>query len=263
MELTDRERERYSRQLMLPGFGPEAQVRLKKATALVAGVGGVGGNAALYLAAAGIGRLILLHDGALELPDLNRQILMSQDGLGKERVWQAVEAIRRINPSVAVTGLAAKVEEGRIDSLLAAADVALDCRHNFPERYRLNAACVRRGKPMVEAAMDAMEGYVTTIVPGRTPCLSCLFPAAPEWDHLGFGVLGAMAGTLGNLAALEVIKVITGYGEPLYSTLLIFDAASAEFFRVKFARKDDCPVCGALRPDGARVLEACKGVLPR
>ncbi len=244
-------RERYARQLLLPGFDEGVQARLRRATALVAGVGGLGGPAALYLTTAGIGRLILLHPGDLEWPDLNRQVLMEPVQVGRPRVVSAAAFLRRFNPEVTVVAVPEPVDEGRVSRWLGEADVVLDCRHNFPERHALNRACVRAGKPLVEAAMDAMAAHLTVVLPGRTPCLACLFPAPPpDWDPLGFPVLGAVPGSLGSMAALEAIKVITGWGRPLAGRMLVMDLGEAEFRILRVRRLPGCPVCGAV-PGGA------------
>jgi molybdopterin/thiamine biosynthesis adenylyltransferase len=243
-ELTPKELERYSRQIMLPGFGEESQLRLKNATVLVTGVGGLGGTAALYLAVAGVGRLILLRGGELRLDDMNRQILMTDDWVDKPRVFKAKETLAAINPDIEIEAICEYVSPENVDALVQQSDVVLDCAHNFTERNLLNEACVRWGKPMVEAAMNDMEAYLTTIVPGLTPCLSCIFPEKPDWDKRGFGVLGAVSGTLACLTALEAIKLLTGLGTPLLSQLLSMDLNRAEFAKRHPYHDPNCPVCG-------------------
>jgi len=242
--LTPIEIDRYRRQMQLSGFGELGQRRLKNSTALVTGVGGLGGTAALYLAVAGVGKLILVRGGNLQRDDLNRQVLMTDDWVGKPRVFKAQETLNKLNPDIAVTAICEYVTAENVDDLVQQADIALDCAFDFKERDLLNAACVRWNKPMVEAAMNAMEAYLTTIVPGQTPCLTCLFPEKPEWDRWGFGVLGAVSGTLACLAALEAIKLITGLGEPLLGQLLTMDLARAEFAKRRPYKEPDCPVCG-------------------
>jgi molybdopterin-synthase adenylyltransferase len=242
--LTPTELERYRRQIMLPGFGEAAQRRLKSVTAVVTGVGGLGGTAALYLAVAGIGKLILVRGGELRLDDMNRQILMTHDTVGQPRVFQAKETLEKINPDVEIEAVFDYVTPENVDSLVRSADLALDCAHNFTERDLLNEACVRQRKPMIEAAMDGMQAYLTTIVPGQTGCLSCLFPEKPEWDRRGFSVLGAVSGTLACLAALEAIKLITGFDKPLLSQLLTMDLGSLEFVKRRAYRDPHCSVCG-------------------
>jgi molybdopterin/thiamine biosynthesis adenylyltransferase len=242
--LTPTELDRYRRQMMLPGFGEAGQLKLKDATVLVTGVGGLGGTAALYLAVAGVGKLILVRGGNLKRDDLNRQVLMTDDWVGKPRVFKAKETLEAINPDIEIEAVCEFVTAENIDALVQSADLALDCAFDFNERTLLNQACVRWGKPMVEAAMNDMEAYLTTIIPGETPCLSCIFPEIPEWDRWGFGVLGAVSGTLACLAALEGVKLITGLGEPLLGKLLTMDLARAEFAKRRPYHDPNCPVCG-------------------
>ncbi|OLP16667.1 protein hesA [Leptolyngbya sp. 'hensonii'] len=249
LNLTPTELERYQRQIMLPGFGLAAQQRLKSATVLVTGVGGLGGTAALYLAVAGVGRLILLRGGELRLDDMNRQILMTHDWVGQPRVIKAKETLEQINPDVQIEAVCDYVTPDNVDALVQSADIALDCAHNFGERDLLNAACVRWGKPMVEAAMNDMEAYLTTIIPGQTPCLTCLFPEKPDWDKRGFGVLGAVSGTLACLTALEAIKVLTGLGQPLLGQLLTMDLGRMDFAKRRAYHDPDCLVCGVRSTD--------------
>jgi molybdopterin/thiamine biosynthesis adenylyltransferase len=244
LTLTPKELERYRRQIMLPGFGEVAQQKLKSSTVLVTGVGGLGGTAALYLAVAGVGRLILVRGGNLRLDDMNRQVLMTDNWVGQPRVFQAKNTLEAINPDVQVDAICEYVTPENVDTLVQTADVILDCAHNFIERDLLNAACVRWGKPMVEAAMSDMEAYLTTIMPGKTPCLSCIFPEKPDWDKRGFGVIGAVSGTLACLAALEAIKLLTGIGKPLLSQLLTMDLASLDFAKRRPYHDPNCPVCG-------------------
>ncbi|MDB9525424.1 HesA/MoeB/ThiF family protein [Oscillatoria sp. CS-180] len=242
--LTPTEIDRYRRQMMLPGLGETGQRQLKGTTALVTGVGGLGGTAALYLAVAGVGKLILVRGGDLQRDDLNRQVLMTDDWVGKPRVFKARETLAQLNPDIAIAAVCEYVTADNIDDLVQQADIALDCAFDFKERDLLNAACVRWGKPMVEAAMNSMDAYLTTIVPGQTPCLTCLFPEKPEWNRWGFGVLGAVSGTLACLAALEAIKLITGLGDPLLGQLLTMDLARAEFAKRRTYHDPDCAVCG-------------------
>ncbi|MEA5448088.1 HesA/MoeB/ThiF family protein [Leptolyngbya sp. CCNP1308] len=245
--LTATDRDRYRRQMMLPGLGEMGQRQLKGTTALVTGVGGLGGTAALYLAVAGVGKLILVRGGDLQRDDLNRQVLMTDDWVGQPRVFKAQSTLAALNPDIEIEAVCDYVTAENVDALVQQADIALDCAFDFKERDLLNAACVRWGKPMVEAAMNDMEAYLTTVIPGETPCLTCLFPEKPEWDRWGFGVLGAVSGTLACLAALEAIKVITGLGDPLLGQLLTMDLARAEFAKRHAYHDPDCPVCGGVK----------------
>ncbi|MGG6270879.1 HesA/MoeB/ThiF family protein [Leptolyngbya sp. AN03gr2] len=248
LNLTPTELERYRRQMMLPNFDEQAQRRLKSFTALVTGVGGLGGTAALYLAVAGIGKLILVRGGELRLDDMNRQVLMTHDTVGKPRVFQAKETLQKINPDVELQAVYDYITPDNVNELVRSADIAIDCAHNFTERDLLNEACVKYRKPMIEAAMSGMEAYLTTILPGQTGCLSCLFPEKPEWDRRGFAVLGAVSGTLACLTALEAIKLITGFEQPLVSQLLTMDLGRLEFAKRKVYRDPQCPVCGNNAP---------------
>ncbi|HAC64979.1 MAG TPA: protein hesA [Cyanothece sp. UBA12306] len=244
MELTPIELERYSRQMQLPGFGETGQKQLKASTALVTGVGGLGGTVALYLAVAGIGKLILVRGGELRRDDLNRQILMTDDWVGKPRVFKAKETLSKINPDVEIEAVYEFVTPDNVDELVQQADIALDCAFDFKERDLLNTACVRWGRPMVEAAMSGMDAYLTTIIPGETPCLSCIFPEKPTWDRWGFGVLGAVSGTLACLGALEAIKLLTGLGTPLTGELLTMNLENATFAKRRPYHDPNCQVCG-------------------
>lgn len=240
------ELERYKRQMSLNGFGEEAQRALKASTALVAGVGGLGGTAAFYLAAAGIGRLFLIHQGDLTLSNLNRQLLMTTDWIGKPRVVKARETLQKLNPEVEVEIFDEPIRSERLQALLPEVNLVLDCRHNFPERRLLNQACVAAGVPMIEAAMNGMEGYLFTILPGITPCLDCLYPEDPEWDPYGFPVLGGVPGTLGCLAAVEAVKLLAGLQEPMLNCLLYFDLGEMHFKRFHISKKEDCRICAHL-----------------
>jgi molybdopterin/thiamine biosynthesis adenylyltransferase len=248
-QLGEAEWERYRRQLMLGGFTEEHQRKLKGANALVAGIGGLGGTAAVYLAVAGIGGLVLAHYGNLTLSNMNRQILMSHDWIGRSRVLRAMKSIREINPDVAVRIYDARTTEENAAGLLEGVDVALSARPNFRERRTLNAACIKEGIPMVEAAMNGMDGYLFNVIPGESPCLACLYPDDdPGWEELGFPVLGAVSGMLGCMMAIEAIKLITGFRTPLRSQMLVFSASDMEFRKLRIRRDGKCPVCAAAAP---------------
>jgi molybdopterin/thiamine biosynthesis adenylyltransferase len=243
--LNETDLERYRRQLMLHGFSREHQQRLKASTALIAGIGGLGGTAAIYLAVAGIGKMIFAHYGNLTLSNMNRQILMRHEWIGKSRVIQAMKTIEDINPDVEVEIYNERTSGDNVDELLSGVQIALSTRPNFHERRILNNACVRQGIPMIEAAMNGMEGYLFNIIPGTTPCLNCLYPEDnPEWEELGFPVLGAVSGMLGCLMAIEAIKLLTGYGKPLLSQKFVFNTLNMEFRKLNIRRDDNCKVCG-------------------
>ncbi len=245
--LTERDREMFRRQMQIPGFGEEAQTKLKNSAALVSRVGGLGGPAALYLAMAGIGKIIIAHSGDLTWSNLNRQLLMRYDSVGKPRIDCAGELFERLNPNVELVAIGENASDANAKELVAQVDVVCDCPPSFEERYALNRACVELRKPMIEAAMYGMEGSLTTLIPGETPCLACLVPEKPAWWHpLGFPVLGAVSATLGCFTAVEAIKVVTGFGKPLKGQMLTYDADEMEFLKFPVKRRPDCPVCGHL-----------------
>jgi molybdopterin-synthase adenylyltransferase len=242
-QLTHADRERYRRQLMLPGFTETHQKRLKNSSALVAGVGGLGGTAALYLAAAGIGRLVLAHAGTVTLSNMNRQVLM-KNRIGKSRVVQAKKTIREMNPDTAIDIVDDRITEGNAASLINSVQIALSARPNFQERRVLNKACIEKGIPMVEAAMNGTEGYIFNVIPRVASCVHCVYPEDdPSWEELGFPVLGAVSGMLGCIMALETIKLLTGYGKPLLSEMLVFDTMDMDFKKVRVPRNESCEVC--------------------
>jgi molybdopterin/thiamine biosynthesis adenylyltransferase len=244
-QLTDDELTRYQWQLWTAGFGAEGQRRLKRATVLISRVGGVGGTTALQLAAAGIGRLILAHAGNLRLNDLNRQLLMTTDWVGKPRVESAVRRLRELNPHVDVQAVEENVTESNAASLLAQADIAVSAAPLFTERLLMNREAVRQKKPLVDCAMYELEGRLMTILPGRSPCLNCLFPELPPNWNREFPVFSAVSSTVGSLAAMEVIKLIAGLGEPLSDRMLSFDLCDMSFRWIAIARRPDCAVCGS------------------
>jgi molybdopterin/thiamine biosynthesis adenylyltransferase len=243
-ELTPEERAIYEWQMWVPGMGDEGQRRLKGASVLISRVGGLGGMVAYQLAAAGVGRLILAMAGKVKPSDLNRHLQQSHERIGETRLPAVAQRLRALNPRVEIVAIEENVGEANAESLVAQADVVVDAAPLFPERYALNRAAAAAGKPMVECAMYAMEAQITTILPGRTACLRCLHPEpAADWKRQ-FPVLGAVSGTVGCLGAAEVVKLLTGLGEPLAGVLLTMDLGSMQFRRFKIHRRVDCPVCG-------------------
>jgi molybdopterin/thiamine biosynthesis adenylyltransferase len=242
--LSDAERARYVWQLSVTGFGAAGQERLRDASVLISRCGGVGGMVACELAAAGIGRLVLAHAGALRLNDLNRQILMMHAGIGRPRVELAAERLRALNPDLEVETMAANVTEANAADLVSRVDLVVDAAPLFRERLLLNREAVRQHKPLVECAMYELEVQLTTILPGRTPCLACLYPEEPPAWKREFPVFGAVAGVAGCLGAMEAIKVLAGLGDPLYGKLLTCDLRDMSFRKVSLCRNSDCLVCG-------------------
>jgi molybdopterin/thiamine biosynthesis adenylyltransferase len=245
-DLTPEERATYEWQMWVDGFGEAGQRRLKSASALVSRVGGLGGPLALSLAAAGIGRLVLAHGGRLKPSDLNRQVLMTHDWLGKPRVECAARRLKELNPRLTVEAVPENVSDANAAALVGSVDIVFDCAPLYQERFAMNRECVRQRKPMVEAGMYEMQGQVTTILPGQTPCLACLHPDFPSAWKRQFPVIGAVSALAGNVAALEGIKVLTGLGQPLAGRLLLFDTLRMTFRTLTVSRRPDCAVCGAL-----------------
>jgi molybdopterin/thiamine biosynthesis adenylyltransferase len=244
--LTDEERVIYQWQLWVDGFGESGQLRLKNASVLVSRCGGVGGTLAFQLAAAGVGRIILAHAGNLRPDDLNRQLLMSHAGLGQSRVEQAARRLREFNPHVEIVPIWENVSEANVTRLVEQADLIASCAPLFSERLLLNRAAVEQKKPLVDCAMYQLEGQLTTVLPGKGPCLACLYPTEPEAWKRQFPVFGAVAGTVASLGALEAIKVLAGLGEPLIGKMLVCDLAEMSFRKLQIQRNDACPVCGHL-----------------
>jgi molybdopterin-synthase adenylyltransferase len=243
-ELTEFERQMYARQLQLPEFGMAEQRKLKAATVMLSRVGGLGGTVAILLARAGIGGLVLAHDGVIEPENLNRMFLAYREHLGRPRSEVFRETLLRINPDLKIVAVNENVTEQNVARLAAQADIIVDSAPAFEERYLMNREAIRQNKPLIMAAMSGLEGYVTTILPGKTPCLSCLYPEPPEyWDVLGFPVMATSATLVASVAAMEVIKLLTGHGETLAGQLLYCDLSTNVFQRMQVVRRADCAVC--------------------
>jgi len=230
--------------MWVTGFGEEGQRRLKGASVLVSRVGGVGGVVALELAAAGVGKIVLAHAGNLKPSDLNRQILMTHDWLGRPRVECAAQRLRALNPRLEVVAVPENVSEANVARLVDQADLVADCAPLFEERYLMNREAVRQRKPMVECAIYELEAHLTTIVPGQTPCLACMYPEPPPDWRREFPVFGAVSGVVGCLGAMEGIKLLAGLGQPLLGRLLTCDLRTISLRLLKTVRRSDCGVCG-------------------
>ncbi|OHB81111.1 MAG: MoeZ/MoeB [Planctomycetes bacterium RBG_16_64_10] len=232
--------------MLVKGFGPPEQERLKAASVLISRVGGVGGAVAYQLAAAGVGRLVLAHAGATTPSDLNRQLLMTYANVGQSRVRCAAARLKELNPRLEVVPVPENVGEENVEWLVGQTDLIVDCAPRFEERFTLNCQAVAQGKPLIECPMYELEAYLTTMIPGRTPCLACLWPdKPPQWTRQ-FPVFGAVAGTIGCLAAMEAIKLVSGLGEPLLGRLMTLDLYNMTARTVRIARRADCPICGHL-----------------
>lgn len=245
MSFTDEEIERYARHLVLREVGGPGQQKLKGASVLIVGAGGLGAPASLYLAAAGVGTIILADHDEVDVSNLQRQVIYASDDLGRPKVEAAADRLHGLNPHVFVAGFNGAFDEASADELVDGVDLVLDGTDDFGVRFCVNAACVRHGKPLVSGAIGRWTGQVGVF--GRKPCYRCLVPEIPPEAETctAVGVVGALAGVVGSMMALEAIKVITGAGEPLAGRLLIYDALAGETRTVRVAGDPDCPVCGA------------------
>ena len=245
-KLTEEEKAIYEWQIWTDGFGEEGQERLKASTALISRVGGLGSPLAYALAAAGIGKLILAHAGNVKHSDLNRQITMTYDWLGKPRVESAERRLKDLNPRLEIVAVPENITENNAENLVSQSDIVFGCAPLFQERFLMNRECVNQNKPFVDAAMYNMDGRVITIIPGKTACLSCVHPEFPsEWKR-EFPVFAPVPGVAANIAAMEGIKVLTGIESGLAGVMLYYDMKHMEFKRIKIPRRPDCPVCGSL-----------------
>lgn len=248
MVFTDVEVERYARHLVLREVGGPGQQKLKAAKVLIVGAGGLGAPAALYLAAAGVGEIILVDPDDLDRSNLQRQVLYVEDDVGRPKVDAAAERLAALNSQIFVAGYRASFDAGNADDLVAGMDLVLDGTDDFAVRFAVNEACVRHGKPLVSGAIGRWTGQVGVFA-GK-PCYRCLVPEVPPDAEtcVTVGVVGALAGVVGSMMAVETIKLIVGAGEPLTGRLLIYDALAAETRTVKVGADPECPVCGAGRP---------------
>lgn len=235
--------------MWVPGCGESGQVKLKNASVMISRAGGIGGLVAYQLAAAGIGKLVIAHAGNVKPSDLNRQLLMTHDWIGKPRIESIARRLNELNPRLEIVSVAENVSQANVVSLMEQADVVVDCAPIFPERYAMNAEAVRQSKPLVECAMYELEAQLTTIVPFKSPCLRCLYPTPPPSWTRQFPVFGAVSGAVACLAAMEVIKLVVGIGQPLIGRLLRFDLRDMTFHDLKIERLSDCPICS---PSAAR-----------
>ena len=244
--LTDEDRAIWQWQIATEDFGEAGQERLKAASVLVSRCGGLGGVVAYELAAAGVGTLVIAHAGNLQPSDLNRQLLMTHDWLGKPRIDSIRRRLLELNPRLKLITYNANISEENVDEIVAQADLVVDCAPLFVERFAMNRAAFETGKPIVECAMYDMEYQITTMIPGKTPCLRCLYPEDPPGWKRQFPVFGAVSGTVGCMGAVEAIKLIAGIGEPLTNRMIYADLRHATHRDVTISRRQDCFVCHSL-----------------
>ncbi|MBI5242212.1 MAG: HesA/MoeB/ThiF family protein [Elusimicrobia bacterium] len=239
---TEQERRRYDRQIMLPDWGIKGQKQVKEATVFIAGAGGLGSPAAIYLAVAGAGTIRICDDGEVEHSNLNRQILHMEADIDKKKVFSAQRRLQALNPYVKVEPLFDRVATDTVERLVGGAQIILDCLDNLHTRLVLNEYAVKKRLPLIHGAVHGLAGQLTFIHPPETPCLRCIFPGNPPRDT--FPVVGAAPGIIGAFQALEALKHITGIGETLKGKLLIMDGETMEFSQVRVRKNPGCPVCG-------------------
>jgi molybdopterin/thiamine biosynthesis adenylyltransferase len=247
--LSDAELLRYSRQILLPQIDIEGQLRLKKSRALIVGLGGLGSPVALYLAAAGIGELHLADFDQVELSNLHRQILHDSTRIGQHKVDSAMARLTAINPLIRLQARRQALDAASLKEAVAAVDLVLDCSDNFVTREAVNAACVASKRPLVSGAAVRLEGQLVVFDARRadSPCYQCLYAKgnAAELSCSESGVAGPLLGLVGSLQALEALKLLAGFGEPLVGRLLLIDALRSGFRELRVRRDPACAVCGA------------------
>jgi molybdopterin/thiamine biosynthesis adenylyltransferase/rhodanese-related sulfurtransferase len=261
--LTPEQKERYGRHLLLPEIGAEGQAKLLGSKVLLLGAGGLGSPTALYLAAAGVGTLGIVDDDDVDLSNLQRQVIHTTDRIGTPKVESAAKTIAALNPDVEVVQHRTRLDATNIMEIIDGYDVIVDGVDNFPTRYLLNDATVRLDIPVVSASILGFDGQLSVFKPHDGPCYRCLYPVPPPAELApscgANGVLGVLPGTMGLLQATEVVKLVTGAGEPLVGRLLLSEALSASFTELKVRRDPECPICS--RP-ADEISDAEMGVFP-
>ncbi len=246
--LDDNQLLRYSRQILLPQIGVEGQEKLLRSTVLVVGVGGLGSPASMYLAASGVGRLILADDDEVDLSNLQRQIVHASGAIGEMKTNSAKLRLADLNPEVAVTGINERMNPEKLRPLVGQCDVVLDCSDNFETRYGLNRACLEARVPLVSGAAIRMEGQLSVFAPSdpQSPCYQCLYPEGAGRDEgcVTTGILSPLTGVIGSLQAIEAVKLLLGLGSALVGRLLLFDAMKMQWREVRLRKNPECPVCG-------------------
>lgn len=244
--MTDDQLLRYSRQILLPAFGYEGQERLLASRVLILGLGGLGSPVAMYLAAAGVGTLVLADFDAVDLSNLQRQILHTSERLGMTKVDSAIRALTALNPGVCLEPVKGCLTEANLGHVVAGVDLVVDCCDNFATRFAVNAACHTAGVPLVSGAAIRTEGQVAAFSgkPGG-PCYQCLYPRDGGIDETcsANGILAPVVGIIGSIQATEAIKILAGVGEPLYGSLVLLDALAMEWRRLRLPADPACPIC--------------------
>lgn len=241
---------RYSRQIMLPAFDIEGQARLLQSTVLIVGMGGLGSPVAMYLAAAGVGHLILVDDDVVEISNLQRQLVHREASIGDSKVESARQTLQALNADVKITAVAQRVDKALLDRLIGQpVDLVVDACDNFSTRFAINEVCVKHKVPLVSGAAIRLEGQVAVFDSRRpeSPCYQCLYQGGDDeqMNCSRNGVLAPVVGVIGSMQALEAIKVLSGMGKSLCGRLLLFDAMTSTWRELRLSRDPACPTCGA------------------
>ena len=238
--LTENELKRYERQIRI--FGADGQERLKNAKVFVAGAGGLGSAISIYLAAAGIGGIRIVDHEKIELNNLNRQILHWDEDIGREKAASAEEKLKKINPDVSLEAISETIEENNVLELVGDFDLIVDAMDNFHTRYLLNRTAIVKNIPFFYGAINGLYGQATTIIPGKTACLRCIFPEPPL--SMTFPVVGATCGVIGCIQVTEIVKYIVKMGSSLENRLLLWDGLNAKIDEIEIERNPSCEDCG-------------------
>jgi molybdopterin/thiamine biosynthesis adenylyltransferase len=241
-EINEHERSRYSRQMLIDGWGEDGQARLKASRVFIAGAGGLGSPVSIYLAEAGIGRISIIDSDQVELSNLNRQILHPESRLAESKALSAEKTLRKLNPNINLVTCAEHLDRSNINCIVGQPDLIVDCLDNFDTRHVLNRYAFGKNIPMIHAGVFGMQGQLTVIKTPETPCLWCIQPGSPP--SVVFPIVGATAGVIGCIEALEAIKYLSGVGTNLMASLLIWDGARMEFTHLPQKKLPGCPVCG-------------------
>jgi len=241
--LNEEELERYSRQIMYEGFGQEGQQRLKESHVVIAGVGGLGCAASTYLACAGVGHITIIDHETVELSNLNRQILHWVENIGEKKATSAAAKLVKLNPSIQVTPLDVEITADNAPDIIKGSSVVIDGMDTYEMRSILNRACVSEGIPFIHGGIWGLNGQVTTVIPGQTPCFACVYPQKPK-EIKPFPVFGVTPALIGIIQAIEAIKLLAGFGRLLTSKMMYINEATMDFGFRDLVKNPDCIVCG-------------------